>query len=57
MDKKYYTVKETAQILGLAEQTVRNYLNLGLIKGEKLLNSIAISKEEINRQLELRKDN
>lgn len=57
MDKKYYTVKETAQILGLAEQTVRNYLNLGLIKSEKLLNSVAITKEELDRQLELRKDN
>lgn len=57
MDKEYYTVKETAKILNLTEQTIRNYLNLGLIKSEKLLNSVAITKEEIERQLELRKDN
>ena len=57
MDKKFYTVKETAEILGLAEQTIRNYLTSGIIKGVKVLNSIAITKEELEKQLDIRKDN
>jgi hypothetical protein len=31
----YYTTKEAAQLLGLAEFTVRNYCRLGRIRGEK----------------------
>lgn len=56
MATKHYTVKETAIILGLTEQVVRNYINLGRITATKILNSTAISEEEIQRQTELRKE-
>ena len=55
MEEKFYTIKEAAKILGLAEQVVRNYIYLGKIKATKILNSTAISKEEMDRQLEARK--
>lgn len=54
MDKPYYTVREAAEILGLTEQTVRVYLNTNRIAYEKILNSTAITKEELNRQLKKR---
>lgn len=55
MEEKFYTIKEAAEILGLTEQVVRNYIYLGKIKATKILNSTAISKEEMDRQLEARK--
>ena len=55
MDKPFYTVKETAEILNLAEQTVRDYLSDGRLIGDKIANSRIIYKEEIEKQLELRK--
>lgn len=54
MNKPYYTVREAAEILGLTEQTVRVYLNTNRIAYEKILNSTAITKEELNRQLKKR---
>jgi excisionase family DNA binding protein len=54
LDKPYYTVREAAEILGLREQTVRVYLNTNRIAYEKILNSTAITKEELNRQLKKR---
>lgn len=33
--KEYYTTEEAAELLGLAEFTVRNYCRLGRIRGEK----------------------
>ena len=50
----YYTVKQTAEKLGLTEQTIRNYLTVGRIKSEKRYYSTVISEEEIKRQLQLR---
>lgn len=55
MEEKFYTIKEASEILGLTEQVVRNYIYLGKIKATKILNSTAISKEEMDRQLEARK--
>lgn len=55
MDKPFYTVKEAAKILNLAEQTVRDYLCHGRLVGDKIANSRIIYKEEIEKQLELRK--
>jgi excisionase family DNA binding protein len=54
LDKQYYTVREAAEILGLREQTVRVYLNTNRMAYEKILNSTAITKEELNRQLKKR---
>jgi len=53
--KEYYSIKEVAILLGLAEQTIRNYIVDGKIKTTKMLYSTAISKEEVARQLEIRK--
>lgn len=36
LDKKSYSVKEIAEMLGLHHQTIRRYLYKGLIKGFKL---------------------
>ena len=55
MDKPFYTVKEAAEILNLAEQTVRDYLSDGRLVGDKIANSRIIYKEEIEKQLELRR--
>ena len=55
MEEKFYTIKEASEILGLAEQVVRNYIYLGRIEATKILNSTAISKREIDRQLEAKK--
>lgn len=55
MNKPFYTVKEAAKILNLVEQTVRCYLCDGRIAGDKIANSRIIYKEEIEKQLELRK--
>ena len=54
MEKKYYTVKESAELLGIAEGTVRIYLSEGRLKSEKVYNSTVISKEEIERYNKLR---
>ena len=55
MEGKFYTIKGASEILGLAEQVVRNYIYLGKIKATKILNSTAISKEEMDKQLQVRK--
>ena len=55
MEEKFYTIKEASEILGLTEQVIRNYIYLGKIEANKILNSTALSKEEMGRQLEARK--
>lgn len=55
VEGKFYTIKEASKILGLTEQVIRNYIYLGKIEATKILNSTAISKEEMDRQLEARK--
>ena len=55
VEEKFYTIKEASEILGLTEQVIRNYIYLGKIEATKILNSTAISKEEMDRQLEARK--
>lgn len=54
MKKEYYTVAEACKILGLKEQVIRNYISLGKIKSEKIYNSVVISENEIEKQLEER---
>lgn len=38
--KEFYTVEEAAEILGIKEQTLRNYLSLGRIKSVKKYTSM-----------------
>jgi len=32
IDKKYYTIPEAAKIIGVSEQTIRNYIKKGVIE-------------------------
>jgi len=48
----YYSLDEAAVELGLALQTVRNYVTAGTIKGERLgslRGSVLVSKDELAR--------
>ena len=54
MEEKFYTIKEASEMLGVTEQVVRNYIYLGKIEATKILNSTAISKEEMEKQLKVR---
>ena len=52
--QKFYTVKEAADLLGILEQTLRNYLNQDKIKSSKVFNSTVISEEDIQRYIDQR---
>ena len=52
--QKFYTVKEAADLLGILEQTLRNYLNQDKIKSSKVFNSTVISEEDIRRYIDQR---
>jgi excisionase family DNA binding protein len=44
---KYYSIKEVASALSLAEVTIRKWIASGKIKATKLGKSVRISEEEI----------
>lgn len=46
---KLYSVKEVAEILGVTEGTVRNYLTNGKIKYVKVLGNTRIKETELKR--------
>ncbi len=48
---KLYTVREVASILTVDEETVRRYLNSGLIEGIKLNRYWRVSQKELERFL------
>ena len=47
MEKKFYTKKETAAILGLNPKTIERYLLSGKLKGARLGKAWKISEEDI----------
>jgi excisionase family DNA binding protein len=47
MEKKFYTKKETAEILGVHPKTVERYLLAGKLKGARLGKSWKISADDI----------
>ena len=47
-DKKYYTKKETAVILGVHQKTIERYLLSGKLKGAKMGKSWKISEDDIS---------
>ena len=49
--KEFLTVKEAASLLGVSDLTVRNYINRGYIKAERLGYAIRIRKQEIDNAL------
>ena len=53
---KMYSVKEVAEILGVTEGTVRNYLTKGKIKHVKVLGNTRIRESELKGLIKEVKD-
>lgn len=49
MEKQFYTIKEVAALTGKHRNTIRNYLDGGLIKYVKIQNAVLIPCAEIER--------
>ena len=45
----FFTTSEAAQYLGFAEDTIRRYVYRGLIAGQKLGNTVLVTKTELDR--------
>jgi excisionase family DNA binding protein len=52
MDKKYITVDEVAEALGLSTKTVRTYIKDGKLKAYKLGTSWRIEPDEVDAFIE-----
>ncbi len=48
-DKKYYTAKELAKMLGLNVMTIYRYINAGKLKAYKIGKEFRIDKSEFDR--------
>lgn len=48
-DKKYYTAKELAEMLGLNVMTIYRYINAGKLKAYKIGKEYRIDKSEFDR--------
>jgi len=48
-DKKYYTTKELAEMLGLNVMTIYRYINAGKLKAYKIGKEFRIDKSEFDR--------
>ena len=51
-EKKYYTLEQVAAMTELSERTVRNYLRLGVLHGEKVDGAWRFSEEAFEAFLE-----
>ena len=45
----FFTTSEAANYLGFAEDTIRRYIYRGLISGQKIGNTILVTKSELDR--------
>ena len=54
IEENFYTIKQAAEIIGIKEQSLRNRISYGLIKTVKILNTTAISKEELAKEVVLK---
>lgn len=53
MSEKNYTIRQTANILGIKVRTVREWLNSGKLEGQKNLNGRwSINESSISKALE-----
>jgi excisionase family DNA binding protein len=52
---QFFTIKETAKILGIESGSIRNYLSWGDMTAYKFKSLTLISKEEIDRWKERQK--
>ena len=50
-EKLFYTVREAAQILGVKEFTIREWLNKGKLKGKRFGRLWRINKESVHQAL------
>lgn len=48
-EKKYYTAKELAEMLGLNVMTIYRYINAGKLKAYKIGKEFRIDKSEFDR--------
>jgi excisionase family DNA binding protein len=46
---KLYDLKETAQVLGVTERTVMNYLKAGKLKGQKIRKKWQITEQNLEK--------
>ena len=49
MEKRFFTVKEFAELTGKHKNTIKNYLGKGLVRFVKIQNGILIPVEELSR--------
>ena len=52
---QFFTIKETAKILGIEPSSIRNYLSWGKMTAYKFKSLTLISNEEIERWKEIQK--
>ena len=55
IEENFYTIEQAAEILGIKEQSLRNAISSDYVKTVKILNTTSISKNELARQLELKR--
>ena len=48
---KMYTVAEIAEILSLAERTIRRYIAEGKLNSIKVMGNVRITQEELDRHI------
>lgn len=48
--KKYFTIQETADLLGVSERTVYRWIKNGELRYIKILNTIRIPETAVNRR-------
>ena len=53
--KEFYTTHEIAKILGLKEQTIRDYIKRGELAGHKFGKVFRIRKDDFDRFVEQRR--
>ncbi len=47
----YYTIKDICQFTGLTSRTIRNYISLGMLQGEKLDGKWQFSSDKVSKFL------
>ena len=51
-DERFYDMKELAMMSGMTDRTLRTYITMGLLKGEKVSGSWRFSPREVERFFE-----
>ncbi|MCR4893271.1 MAG: helix-turn-helix domain-containing protein [Eubacteriales bacterium] len=48
-DERYYDIKEVAMMSGMTDRTLRTYITMGLLRGEKVSGAWRFSAQELER--------